>query len=146
MYELFAIESDDCSLSLGAVFWSWGNGVLKELAQNPRKCRPVYLNDSGVFCMLKFSVYENKKINTSMNISGHVLLFLCFPVRNMPSSGFSVAHVSVLKPLAAIGVAFFVVSAMNSWVIQNEACISTAKLEHLSFSGRHVEIIFKLFH
>ena len=32
---------------------------------------------------------------------------------------------------------------MNSWVIQNEACISTAKLEHLSFSGRHVQIIFE---
>ena len=93
MYELFAVDSDDYSLSSGAAFWSWGNGVLKELAQNPRECRPVYLYDSGIFCMLKFSSYENKKINTIMNISGHVLLLFCFPVRNMPSSGFSVVHV-----------------------------------------------------
>jgi len=91
MYELFAVESDDCSLALGAVFWSWGNGGLKELAQNPRECRPVYLYNSGVFCMVKFSAYENK--NMIMNISGHVLLFLCFLVQNMPSSGFLVAHV-----------------------------------------------------
>ena len=93
MYELFAVESDDCSLALGAVFWSWGNGGLKELAQNPRECRPVYLYNSGVFCMVKFSAYENENKNMIMNISGHVLLFLCFLVQNMPSSGFSVAHV-----------------------------------------------------
>ena len=36
---------------------------------------------------------HTKIINTVMNISAHVLPFVCSPVQNMPSSGFSVACV-----------------------------------------------------
>ena len=44
--------------------------------------------DLGIFCMPKFSAYENFPKYTIINISREVLLFVCFPVQNMPSSGF----------------------------------------------------------
>ena len=37
-----------------------------------------------------------------INISRHVLWCVCFPVQNMPHSGFSVVHASFLQPFTAI--------------------------------------------
>ena len=69
--------------------------------------------------MPKFSAYKK-------TVSGHLS---CFPFWNMPSSGFSVAYVQVVRSLAAVvavSVLFYVVLALN-WKIQSEACISAAK-------------------
>jgi len=46
--------------------------------------RHVYKYSLGIFCTLKIQ---------SQNISRLVLRFVCFPVQNMPSSGFLVVHV-----------------------------------------------------
>ena len=65
------------------------------------QCRPVYSYNLGIFCTSKLSAYENMKKKREktpqmiINIFRHVLLFICFPVQNIPSSGFSVVHVQV---------------------------------------------------
>ena len=55
--------------------------------------KPVYLYDLSVFCTLNFLTYEKEKKKRILNISSHILQCICFPVRNMLSSRFSVAHV-----------------------------------------------------
>ena len=61
--------------------------------------RPVCSYNLGIFCTVEFLAYENTKIwrkNTIINVSRHVLQFVCLPVQNMPSSRILVAHVSVM--------------------------------------------------
>ena len=71
------------------------------------------------------------------NVSRHVLGFVCFAVQNMPSSGFSVAHVLSLTTSrchsASFCIVLCVVLVLNSWAVQSEACIFTAKYERLPF-------------
>ena len=61
----------------------------------------------------------------------------------MPSSGFSVAYVSLAAVVSVSAFALCAVTALNSWPVQNEACISAAECEHLPFLGSRVEIIFR---
>ena len=71
----------------------------------------VHLN----FQHTKIQWFEEK--NTIINVSRHVLQFVCLPVQNMPSSGILVAHVSVMTShccTVGFGLALCVVSALNS--------------------------------
>ena len=45
----------------------------------------------SIFCKPKFSANAKKNKKNIINISSYVLRFVCFPVQNIPSSGFSVA-------------------------------------------------------
>ena len=60
------------------------------------KIRPVPLYHQGYFVYLIFSIskYEDyRKKEEGEKYFRCVLQFVCFPVQNMPSSGYSVAHV-----------------------------------------------------
>ena len=92
--------------------------------------------------------FQHTKIWKCKNkyISRDVLQVFCCPAWNMPRSGFSVAHVSVLQPLAAI-VSVFVLCFVYFLAISKQGLI-VFQLESTSihhFSGSHVEIIFRLF-
>ena len=54
----------------------------------------------GCILYAKFSEYDNfNNHKMIVNISGHVLWFVCFPAQTLPSSGFWVAHFKVYSYL-----------------------------------------------
>ena len=86
---------------------------------------------------------------TVINISRHTLWFVCFPIWNVPGSGFSVTHVNLMTShCRSVGscIALCVVSALNSWAIQSRACISAADYKVVAiFLESVLKIIFRLF-
>ena len=83
---------------------------------------------------------------TVINISRHTLWFVCFPIWNVPGSGFSVTHVNLMTSHChSVGscIALCVVSALNSWAIQSQACISAADYKVVAiFLESVLKIIF----
>ena len=68
-----------------------------------------------------------------INISRFVLGFVSFPVQNMPCTGVLVKRVNLATShYHSVGfcIALCVVSVLNSWAVQTEACIFTAEYEY----------------
>ena len=129
-------------------------------------CRPVYVYDLGVFWFVpgtyptgliwayfvhlhfqdtKTRRKKKKKKKKIINISRRVLWFVCFPVRNMLSSGFLVARVCLATShCRSLGfyIAFCVVSALNSRASQSVASVSAEKYKGLPF---FLKAMLKLF-
>ena len=94
--------------------------------------RPVYPHDFVVFCTLKFSAFI-------VNISRHVLQFICFPVQNMHSWVFSGICVSLATShchSVSFCFALCVIPSLKWRAVESWACISAAKYEHLPFLGK----------
>ena len=122
---------DDCS---------WQPDRMAGEEKKPCLYRPVYSHNLSVFCLPKFSAYENTqilKMNTILNISTHVLWFVCFSSLEYAQFwGFSGTCVSLTTSRCrsfSFHIVLCVVSALNSWAIQSEAFISPAKYQYLPF-------------
>ena len=71
-----------------------------------------------------------------MNISSHVLQFVCFPGQNKPSSGVLMTTVSLATSCCHIigfCIVLCVVLTLNSQAVLSKACIATAKNKRLPF-------------
>ena len=114
--------------------------------------RPVYLCDLGVFCIRKYKErikyvfciqkYKERIKYMIINISRHVLWFICFLVRNMPTSGFCGMCLN-LTTSCIHTVRFFnvlcVVSALNSQAIQRQACYIVFPLQTFRLFSRRAK-------
>ena len=127
-------------------YWTECGLLLLQLIQS---CLLVWF---GIFCMPNFqhTILQQQKLKNY----GHKYLWTRFVVRLFSSPAYAQFWVLgacvCLATSRCLSVNFYIalcaVSALNSSVIQSEACISDAKYEQWPFfSGNHVEIIFRLF-